>query len=72
MSFGGALFILIAYAALQMGRMKKESPSFNILNAVGSCILAYIAFRPFQVGFVILEGTWAVISVYSLLRPKRV
>jgi hypothetical protein len=71
LSFGGALLILIAYAALQMEWMKKESVAFNMLNAVGSAVLAYIAFHPFQIGFVILEGAWALISVYSLLRPAK-
>ncbi len=73
LSFCGALLILIAYAALQLGWLRKESAAFNVLNAIGSAILAYIAFHPFQVGFVVLEGTWALISVYALLRrPERV
>jgi hypothetical protein len=67
----GALLILIAYAALQMGKMKKESTAFNILNAVGSMILVYVAFYPLQLGFVILEGSWALISVYALLQPAK-
>jgi hypothetical protein len=70
-SFGGALLILIAYAALQMGWMKKESAVFNLLNAIGSGVLAYVAFHPFQLGFVILEATWALISLYSLLLPPK-
>jgi len=40
------------------------------LNAAGSAILAYIAFHPFQIGFVVLEITWAAISVYALVRAR--
>ena len=69
-SFAGALLILIAYAGHQMGWIDSRRASYNVLNAVGSGILAYIAFRPFQIGFVVLEFTWALISIYALVRPK--
>ena len=70
-SFLGAALILIAYAGAQLGRMDARGRTYNVLNAVGSAILAYIAFHPFQIGFVLLEATWALISVYALLRLKR-
>lgn len=67
-SFVGALLILIAYAGAQFNWMSPRRPWYNILNAVGSSILAYIAFRPFQMGFVLLEVAWTVISLYALTR----
>jgi hypothetical protein len=69
-SFLGAMLILIAYAGHQMGGMNARRTAYNILNAVGSAILGYIAFHPFQLGFVILEVMWTVISIYALLRPQ--
>jgi len=69
-SFVGALLILIAYAGQQMRWMHAGRSAYNLLNAAGSAILAYIAFHPFQVGFVVLEVTWALISIYALLRPR--
>ena len=69
-SFVGAMLILFAYVGHQMKWIDSNKPSYNILNAVGSGILAYIAFHPFQVGFVVLESAWALISVYALLRTK--
>ena len=69
-SFLGAMLILIAYAGHQMGWMNPRRTAYNILNAVGSAILGYIAFHPFQLGFVILEVMWTVISFYALLRPQ--
>jgi hypothetical protein len=67
-SFGGALLILLAYTGQQMKWMDARGKTYNIINAVGSAILAYIAFHPFQLGFVVLETTWALISLYALLR----
>lgn len=69
-SFVGAMLILFAYAGHQMKWIDSNKPSYNILNAVGSGILAYIAFHPFQIGFIVLEGVWALISIYALLRTK--
>ena len=70
-SFVGALLILVAYAGHQMNWMDPRKAGYNILNATGSAILAYIAFRPFQVGFVVLEVAWVLISVYVMIRPAR-
>jgi len=67
-SFVGALLILVAYVGHQMGWMDARRPIYNLLNFVGSAILAYIAFHPFQIGFVVLEITWAIISVYAIAR----
>jgi hypothetical protein len=69
-SFLGAMLILIAYAGHHMGWMNPRRTACNILNTVGSAILGYIAFHPFQLGFVILEVMWTVISIYALLRPQ--
>ena len=69
-SFLGALLILLAYAGHQMNWMDSRKAAYNLLNAIGSVILAYIAFHPFQIGFVILEVTWTAISLYALMRRK--
>jgi hypothetical protein len=50
--------------------MDSRKAAYNLLNAVGSAILAYVAFHPFQIGFVLLEVVWALISVYALAKPR--
>ena len=69
-SFLGALLILIAYVGHQLGWVNARGAAYNIFNATGSAILAWIAFHPFQVGFVVLEGVWTIVSIWALLRPK--
>ncbi len=71
-SFLGALMILIAYAGHQMRWMNPRSATYNLLNAIGSGILGYIALHPFQIGFVVLESVWTVISIYALVRPRKI
>jgi hypothetical protein len=70
-SFAAAMLILVAYVGHQLNWMSSRNAAYNILNAVGSAILAYIALRPFQAGFVVLEGAWAVISIYAWVRGRR-
>jgi hypothetical protein len=70
-SFVGALLILIGYAGQQFNWMHPRKATYNILNGVGSAILAYIAFHPFQIGFVLLEVTWTIISIFGLIRAEK-
>ena len=70
LSFAWALMILIAYGGHQLGWMNPRSAAYNILNAIGSGILGYIAFRPFQLGFVVLECTWVLISIWALFKHR--
>ncbi|MGH9528965.1 MAG: CBU_0592 family membrane protein [Terriglobales bacterium] len=67
-SFIGALLVLVGYIGHQLKWMDSRRFSYNALNAIGSGILAYIAFSPFQVGFVVMEVTWVAVSLYALGR----
>lgn len=71
LSFTGALLILIAYVGHQFKLVDGGGKAYNVLNAAGSAILGYIALRPFQLGFTVLEWTWAGVSVYALWRAVR-
>lgn len=70
-SFIGALLIMIAYGGHQLGWIDSRRPSYNVMNAAGSAILVWIALHPFQIGFVVLETVWTVISLWALFRPRQ-
>ena len=67
----GALLILAAFAALQLGRIRPDSGTYLWLNLVGSAILAVLALFEDQWGFLLLETVWAVVSAWSLVRLAR-
>jgi predicted permease len=67
----GALLILAAYAAHQAGRMGRDTASYNLINAAGALLLLVVAIRARQVGFILLEGTWTLISLAALRRAVR-
>jgi hypothetical protein len=67
-SLVGAALILAAYVALQRGWLPRESRLYNALNFVGSLLLTYVAVKDRRVGFIILEGAWALLSLPGMLR----
>jgi len=68
-SLAGALLILAAYAAHQAGRMSRETPAYHLINAGGGALLLLAAVATWQIGFIVLEGAWTIISLVALLRP---
>jgi hypothetical protein len=69
-SVAGALLVLGAYAGHQLGWIARDNPLYSWMNLVGSLVLAVIAFRAQQWGFVLLEGAWAIVSVPPLLARR--
>ena len=70
LSSAGAALILIAYVGHQV-KWKKMDPlrvPYNFLNTTGAAILAYIAIRPLQVGFAVMESAWTLVSIVALYR----
>jgi hypothetical protein len=67
----GALLILLAYAAAQFGALNQHSRVYLVLNLVGSAVLAVLAWNEEQWGFLLLEGVWALVSLWGLLQVQR-
>ena len=67
-SLTGAALILSAYFALQRGWLARESRKYNALNLVGSLCLTWAAVRDWNLGFIILEGSWALLSLPGTFR----
>jgi len=64
----GSLLILVPFVLVQLGRLRTDTGVYAVLNLVGSAVLAVDALHGQQWGFLLLEGTWAVVSAYALVR----
>jgi hypothetical protein len=69
-SIVAALLVLLAYAANLRGRLGREDVRYNLLNLVGSAVLAWIALDGRQWGFLLLNGCWALLSIPPLLKRR--
>lgn len=67
----GSFLILVPFVLVQLKRLSTEAPVYIWLNLVGATVLAADAWHGKQWGFLLLEVTWAGVSLASLLRPAR-
>jgi hypothetical protein len=67
----GAILILAAYLGVQVKLLPPGQLLFSLVNLVGSGALAYVAIVEEQIGFILLEGVWAMISFVVLVRLVR-
>jgi hypothetical protein len=68
-SLAGAVMVLAAYLALQRGWLRREDRAYNALNLFGSLLLTYVAVVDRRLGFIVLEGAWALLSLWPLVKP---
>ena len=64
----GAVLILAAFIGAQTNRLAPSSRRYLTLNLAGSALLAVLAALDADFGFLLLEGVWAAVSAWGLVR----
>jgi hypothetical protein len=67
----GAILILAAFVLAQFRVLNQESYAYLVANLVGAAVLTVDAWLGHQWGFVLLEGVWAVVSLWSIIARAR-
>ncbi|MEP6342855.1 MAG: hypothetical protein ABJ275_06020 [Maricaulaceae bacterium] len=62
----GVAILLVAFFANLVGWMSSKSKPYLLLNAVGAGMAAYASWAIDFMPFVVLEGTWCVVSLLTL------
>jgi len=70
LSLVGAACILVGYVGHQLECVKPDGIFYNVINAIGAGILAWVTLHPFKIGFVILEFAWVCVTLYALSRRR--
>ncbi len=67
----GALLLVGAFAAAQIGWVRPHDLRYLLANLVGGAVLVVIAGAAGQPGFVITNGFWVLISLWGLAQVVR-
>lgn len=69
--FIGVFQILLAYCLHVFGFIKNNHLAFMLLNFVGATMACFASILLNYWPFIILEGVWALVSLYSLFNFKK-
>lgn len=64
----GALLLLAGFVGVQAGRLRPEGLPALLLNAGGSGVLAVLAWRGADWGFLLLEAVWCLVALGGIAR----
>jgi hypothetical protein len=67
--FVGAVLVILAYLANQMGRLPSDDWRFPGANLAGSILIMVSLYSAWNFPSAVIELFWAAISIYGLLRP---
>ncbi|MBK7884703.1 MAG: hypothetical protein IPJ81_13660 [Chitinophagaceae bacterium] len=65
--FIGVTILLIAFLMNLLNKMDKNSLSYILLNIIGAGLACLASLLINYMPFVILEGTWTVVSIIALI-----
>jgi len=68
----GVALILIAYFLNTEALIPVNGKLFYVVNLIGAALACYASFLIGYWPFVILEGTWTLVSLYGLMRRMRI
>ena len=71
LSIGGALLVLIAFVASNVGAMSSKSIIYALLNCLGTGLLAITVIDPLNIGVLVVETVWSLFSAYLIVRALR-
>jgi hypothetical protein len=64
----GVVLILAGYAAATVGRLHPKGAPSLAINFVGASLILLSLMRSFNLSAAIVEGAWALIALFGLVR----
>jgi hypothetical protein len=68
----GVGLILLAYFLETAGLLENNGRAFYVMNIIGAALACYASLLINYLPFVILEGTWVLVSIYGLMKAMRI
>jgi len=67
----GVTLLLIAFFLQSLKIITSEGKTYALLNLFGATIAGYASWLISFMPFVILEGVWSIVALYSLLKTNK-
>lgn len=71
LSLVGAAMVLFAYVATALNKMNPKGLPYGVLNCVGTAMIAVTALSPLNLGVLLLESCWSVVSLFLCVKAFR-
>jgi len=68
----GVALILVAYFLHTEKLLRPDGKGYYVLNTIGAALACYASLLIGYWPFVILEGTWTLVSIYGLMKAMRI
>jgi hypothetical protein len=69
--FIGVSILLIAFFLNLSNKLHKDSLSYILMNIIGAGIACFASVMIHYLPFVVLEGSWTIVSIYALINVLR-
>lgn len=66
--FTGVLILLIAFLLNLAGKISKDGLVYILMNVIGAGLACYASYLINYLPFIILEGTWTLVSLIALVK----
>jgi len=67
----GVTLLLVAFLLNLLNKIKQNSLTYILLNCIGAALACLASVLINYIPFVILEGTWTIVSVIALINYYR-
>ena len=67
----GFSILLLAFFLNLSGRLSRSSRTYAAMNFVGAGLACWASWLIGYPPFVVLEGTWSLVALVALVRPRR-
>lgn len=68
----GVGLVLLAYFFNTAKLIPQEGKLYYVLNIIGAALACYASMLINYAPFVILEGTWTLVSIYGLMKTMKI
>jgi len=68
----GVGIILLAYFLNTSGMIIRNGKLFYVMNIIGAALAFYASILIDYLPFVILEGSWTLVSIYGLMKTMKI